>query len=241
VKRAAAAAAALALAFAGCDGGEGETTEPATTAPPPATTTGTTTATTEPPSDGRAAERAFRAFLAAAARGDADALWEGLSAGSRRRLGPTKRQFAESTSAPLEQGLGGFSPDAVETVVAETTSAEWAVVAVKAEGRLFATALHREQGRWRVDVGGVVAVDPVHPLPGGTPTRPQLSARVDAAQQPEDARLWLDGRPLPATVGRAGLVSAPLGPLDPGTHTVVAFARTADDAAATGWTIRFAG
>jgi hypothetical protein len=232
---AAAAALATTLALSGCDGGD-EPEGATTAAPPPATTT-----TTAPPTDGRAPERAFRAFLAAATRGDADALWEGLSAGSRRRLGTTRAEFERSAASVLRQGLSGLSPDAVETVVAETISTEWSIVAVETQGRVFATALHREEGRWRVDVGGVVAVEPVHPPPGAAPRRPELSARVDAAGPPDVTRIWLDGRPLPATVGRAGLISAPLGPLRPGTHTVVAYAQTADDAAATGWTIRFSG
>ena len=239
MKRAAAAAVlAAALALAGCDGGD--ESETATTAPPPATTTATTT-TTAAPADGRAPERAFRAFLAAAARGDVDALWEGLSAGSRSRLGPSRAEFERSAASVLRQGLGGFSPDDADTVVAETISTEWAVVAVETGDQVFATALHRERGRWRVDVGGVVAVQPVHPPPGAVPRRPELSARVDAAGPPEVTRLWLDGRPLPTTLARAGLISAPLGALRPGTHTVVAYAQTADDAAATGWTIRFSG
>lgn len=233
-RTAAAALAALAL-VAGCDGGDDD--DAATTA-----RSSTTTASAPPrPGDGAAAEDAFRQFVAAAGRGDTDALWEGLSSGSRQRLGPTPAQFARSSAVSLRGGLRSFSAEALETVVAEGVTADWALVAARAEDAVFATPMLREQGRFRVDIGGAVTVEPQAPRPAGAVSFPEARARVDAASRPTEARIWLDGRSLPATVGQAGTVTAPLGGLDPGEHSVVVFVQTPEDAAATAWTFTVGG
>lgn len=222
----------LPLALAACDGGDDGSDE---------TTAATATATGPRPGDGAAAEQAFRAFVAAAARGDADALFDGLTRGSRQRLGPTRAEFARASAASLEGGLGSFEPDALQTVVAEGVTRDWAVVAVQGGDAVFATPMRREQGRWRVDIGGAVSVEPEAPRPGTQPRAPDLRARVDAASRPTVARIWLDGREVPATVGSTGTLSAPLGGLAAGDHTVVVYAQTDEDGAATAWTFGVRG
>lgn len=231
---AAAALAALALA-AGCSGGGVDGAAPAATA------------TTAPPeqfqADGAVGE-ALRRFVEAAAAGDADAMWALLSAGSREQLGPTRAEFSEELASDLERGLGSFGGTPYETVLSVTTGSGWGVAAVAggrvrggdAEYAAYGAALRLEDGEWRVHLGD--PIDIVNNEPGQTTAdrRPRVQFELSAEAPVDEAGVWLDGAPLPATAGgtpdAVTIVATPDAPLAPGWHVLVLFGRAGDEATA---------
>ncbi len=103
----------------------------------------------------------YRAFAAAAQRGDADAVWDLLSERSRAALDARAKALAARAppgvvpASGRELVLGDLAARAVRpsSVVVVRESRDTAVVAVEVEGepRREAT-LVREGGVWRVDV-----------------------------------------------------------------------------------------
>jgi hypothetical protein len=119
-------------------------------------------------------------------------------------------------------------------------SGDWRVVF--ASGK--ATAQHRIDGRWQPDTSGVVHVSILGPRPGTTaPTMPQVAAELTAPTALVESGLWVDGVALLQKGGslsprRETSYGAPEAPLGSGTHTAVAYARTASHATAVAWTFR---
>ena len=119
-------------------------------------------------------------------------------------------------------------------------SGDWRVVV--ASGK--ATAQHRVDGTWQPDSSGAVHVSILGPRPGTTaPSTPQVAAELTAPTALVESGLWVDGVALLQKGGslsprRETSYGAPEAPLAGGTHTAVAYARTATHATAVAWTFR---
>ena len=231
---AALALAALLLA-AGCSGGG---SEEATTAS--AATTAEASDQFEPDD---AVGAALRRFVDAAAAGDATVMWRLLSARSREQLGPTQAEFAD-LAADLERGLGSFGGTPYRLVLSVRTASGWGVAAVaggrirsgEAEFAAYGAALRLEGGEWRIELGDPVDIVNNEPPETTADRQPRVQFELSADAPVEEAGLWLDGVPLPATAGGTAdavtLVATPESPLEPGWHVLVVFGRAGEAATA---------
>ena len=189
------------------------------------------------------------AFVSAAGRGDAKAMWALLSRASQRRLGPLAR-FERTTAVELAEGVGSFARSRYEEVVSERVTDSFGVVAIAGvrhvegtrEYNAYATALRLEGRFWRVELGGPVHIRPLGPAPGAREkTVLQIAGAVSSRRGGAGtAVLWLDGVTLnPKASGTAGnvtLFANLASPLARGRHNVVVFASGSADASATAWT-----
>lgn len=223
------------LLAAGCSGGgsdEASTTSAATTA-----------SASDQFEEDAAVGEALRAFVDAAAAGDADAMWGLLSSRSREQLGPTQAEFSE-LAADLERGLGSFGGTPYRTVLSVKTESGWGVAAVsggrvrsgEAEFAAYGAALRLESGAWRIELGDPVEIVNNEPPETTADRQPRVQFEISADTPVEEAGLWLDGAALPATAGgTAGavtLAATPEAPLSPGWHVLVVFGRAGGDATA---------
>src|SRR5689334_23246495 len=69
------------------------------------------------------------AFVAAAGRGDARALWALLSRPSQRRLGPFAK-FRRTTATELSEGVGSFARSPYREIVSERVTDTFGAVAI---------------------------------------------------------------------------------------------------------------
>ncbi len=154
----------------------------------------------------------------------------------------------DSTVAPseLEEGLGTFYGHRPRTLY---RGGDWAVAWVRGERRVegmrergaYAAALELVGGSWRVDLSGKVQIRILGPDPGERTGRvPQTAVEMTAPSALAESGLWMDGAVLDVKGGgtprRGTIYGAPATPLAPGTHTAVAFARTAKAGTAVAWT-----
>lgn len=202
------------------------------------------------PARGRPAEgpgRAVLAFVEAAAAGDARTIWDLLSEPTREAWGPTFDRFARETAPRI---IDDF--DEVEDMrvhLSRNLGGEWGVGALvgryvpeddEPEPTAYAAAVRREDGGWRVELGGVVVAN-VEPGPQDeTGPRPVIAAEAEAGGEISDMAIWVDGTyaaaPLqPADPFTARLRGVPDADLPAGTRVVVVFAATGDAAGAIAW------
>jgi hypothetical protein len=231
---AAAALAALALA-AGCSGGGSDDAAPTGTA---------TTVQAEQFEAEEAVGQTLRRFVDAAAAGDAERMWTLLSVESQERLGPTQAEFSEELAADLERGLGSFGGTPYETVLSVTTGSGWGIAAVaggrvrsgEAEYAAYGAALRLEDGEWRIHLGDPIDIVSNEPAETTADRQPRVQFELRAGAPVDEAGLWLDGAPLPATAGGTAdaitVVATPEAPLSPGWHVLVVFGRAGDEATA---------
>jgi len=105
-----------------------------------------------------------------------------------------------------------------------------------------ATAYHLVGGSWKADRSGKVTIDILGPKPGSKqPARPQVAVEVTGPTALVDTALWVDGTEVLTKGGgltpdRGTIYGAPTAALKKGTHTVVAYGRTAGHATAVAWT-----
>jgi hypothetical protein len=174
------------------------------------------------------------AFLDAASAGDEAATRSFLTDSSQRVLDLPRLELA---ARPL---VGGH------VVISQLVDGPWAVAALVKGAHAYAAPLRRENGSWRVELGGAIRLRPILPHPGqlALTADPQIAAEARASADVGLA-LWLDGidfaveagGPTPSFItayGRSG------NELSPGLHVVVAFARAGPGAAATAWTFKVA-
>jgi hypothetical protein len=210
---------AVAPIAAGCGGGT--SAAPTATTPPPATK-----APADPGRD------AIEAFVGAARRGDAAAMWRMLSSSSRERVGPSLTAFRHDEAATLRRGLGSLRP--FKVIVSERITSEFGVVAIDDRRRVDAFALRLEGKRWRVELGSPVRIRPV-----GKPLAVQVAAAVEGPGGPGTAVMYVDGQTVnPEVAGstRSSTIYANLDPaLGPGRHTLVVFASDGREASASAW------
>jgi hypothetical protein len=189
------------------------------------------------------------AFVAAAGRRDARAMWRLLSGSSQRRLGSFQR-FRRTTAIEFAEGVGSFARSAYKVVVSERVTDLFGAVAIAgvrtAEGMreyaAYGTALRLENGSWRVEFRGPVHIEPLGPRPGTREkTVVQTAAEVvDKRGGLQTAVTWVDGVALDSQF-RGGSRGATLfanlaSPLARGRHNVVVFAGGAKDASVIVWT-----
>lgn len=227
--------AVLATAVAGCGGGaggEGGVTTPASSTPLPY--------------DEPAVGEVLAQFIEAAGAGDAEGMWSLLSLPSRERLGPDVEDFATGYETAFQEGVGTFAGTPYEVVLTVETKTGWGVAAVagdrvrdsKQEYATYAAALRREGDVWKLELDAPVVLRQVEPDWSSTSEAlPRIVLQIEAETAIEEAGLWLDGKPLPASAGGSDgrqitLEAVPRSELAPGRHTVVVFGRTGNLAAA---------
>jgi hypothetical protein len=169
-------------------------------------------------------------------------MWQRLSAPSRRLLGPGQAAFRRGPARGLAQELSGVGRRN-RLFLSQTITPSFAVAAVRNGPRVYAAALRRERGIWRVELGSPVQIEPLRPKPGETVRRrTQLAAEVTAGAPVAEAGLWLDGRAFPSRGGgptpNALTMFGETPRLTPGLHSVVAFASTTAAATARAWAFR---
>jgi hypothetical protein len=192
-------------------------------------------------------------FVQAARRGDAEQMWGLLSEPTRRSIGPGLLPFSRGTATDLFDSFEDFRQGRV--LLSRRLDDEWAVGALSgrfdteegdSESAAYAVALRREDGRWRVELAGLV-IARLRPPPADTAgDRPELGAETQAGSNVERMLLWLDGAaarvPYERTSPFTGEIDGrPQEPVGPGEHTVVVFARTRDTAGAQAWTFDVGG
>jgi len=207
--------------LAGCGGSsssEGTTT----------TTTATTTAAATP-----SPAKALDALVRAANEGDEAALRALLTEDSRlepAHLAEDLRNFTGKQARQLYLG-----DDWAVATVAGTRSA-----AGMRGPTTYAAALELVDGRWRVDLSLEVRIRILGPDPGSTVgPMPQVAAEISAPDPLAESGLWVDGVPLQVKGGgtpkRGTIYGAPADDLASGSHTAVAYARTARNGTAVAW------
>ena len=189
------------------------------------------------------------AFVAAAGRGDAKALWALLSAPTQARLGPLSH-FRSATAVALAESVGSFARSTYNEIVSERVTDRFGVVAIAgfrpAEGTreyaAYGTALRLEEGSWRVELGGPIEIKVLGPGPGPA-EQPvvQVGAEIHARGGGLATAVgWLDGATVPSqlrgTTKAATFFANLASPVARGRHTAVVFAGGAKDASATAWT-----
>jgi hypothetical protein len=174
-------------------------------------------------------------LVAAAQARDVDAMWDNVTEATRRRLGKTQ------TAAVLERRLARFAGRSYRTVVSQLVTEEFGVVAISTPAAIVALPFAKDGKRLRAELGGALRVEPTGPRPGVHRERviPQVAVEVKQASGEPTVALYLDGETLLPKVYSAGssatVFSTLPGDFTRGRHTVVAFAATAETAAATAW------
>jgi hypothetical protein len=187
----------------------------------------------KPPDPGRAL---IDQLVAAAKRHDPDAIWARVTKATHGRL--TKAEAASLVERELGPVLGG----GCRTLVSQLVTERYGVVAVKTARAIVALPLRKEDGGLRADLGTQLHIESSGPTPGvHPPSIPhQVAVEVKGAGAGDATIvLYLDGETLyPQVYGSAesATVYANLSvPFPRALHTVIAFAATKSEAAATAW------
>ena len=187
-------------------------------------------------------------FVQAARRGDAERMWGLLSEPTKRSIGPGMLSFARGTAPDLYDSFADFRQGRV--LLSRKLDETWAVGAVTGsfetedgdtEPAAYALALRREDGKWRVELAGLVIARLRPPPAETTGDRPELRAEAQAGNGVERMLLWLDGSaarvPFLRTSDFTGEIDGrPESKIPPGDHTAVVFAKTPVTAGAQAWT-----
>jgi hypothetical protein len=112
---------------------------------------------------------------------------------------------------------------------------EWGVV-LKGDR---AEVRHLVDGKWEVDTSGAVTLRILGPEPNeAAPNPPQVAVAIRSKAPLVELFMWVDGNRLLEKGGGSStnftMYGAP-NALDPGTHTAVAYARTASTGSAVAW------
>jgi hypothetical protein len=239
----------LVLSLAACsgdDGGEPEAVPDGGTQAQPAAP--------QPPADQGTQDagpgKVLLAFVKAAGRDDAGAMWDLLSEPTQASIGPTFEDFRGGAAQEFSEGLGSLAPTA-KVILSRTLRNDWAVAAVAgermAEGEpeyfAYGAALLPEEDELKLELGGVVVTGhKPEPLAEITERTPRLAANVGAGGDLDDLRMWIDGTAISFERGAndtpftASMTARPARPLAPGRHEVVVFASTSETATASAWT-----
>ena len=131
-------------------------------------------------------------------------------------------------------------------VLSERITADWAVAAIRWQRGVYAAALRRERGAWRVELGAPIRLRALRPDPGERlRVRTQLAVEIKATAPILEGGVWLDGKAVPTRSGGPSdryltLFTDP-DRVGAGTHAVIAFALAGDGAAALAWTFHASG
>jgi hypothetical protein len=230
-------AAAAALLGVGCAGDDGPAPAASADSPLPRLRAA--------PAAGKQLER----FVAAAARSDTAAMFRMLSERARVLYGPTEADFSAQVGRELMTTLRSFTIGGgrASLALAARATDEWAVAAISGYAILagekqhgaYAVPLRREDGEWRIELGGTVTFNPLTP-DGTVPTgpTPEIATEVTPSEPILEYAAWVDRRPLGARLSPDGLLltASVATPLAEGRHTVVTFAATESSAGANAFT-----
>jgi hypothetical protein len=175
-------------------------------------------------------------FVQAASRGDTDRMRALMSADTRTAFGP-------GGAADIARQLSGF--EEARIVLSRALDEHWAVAAVAGrsedgEPAAWGAALRRENGRWRVELGGVFFTR-LRPTPGSdAETEPEIRLEAQAGGEVDDVRLWLGRRELVTHAFRRQPFTREVwgrlrDSLPEGRYTLVAFATSGGTAGAIAW------
>lgn len=196
------------------------------------------------------------AFVGAAARNDAGAMWALLSAETRKRLGPVQAAFAKGAARDLSDALGGFARNggSFKVRMSKPLGTKWAIAVItgartiggQAEAGAFGAALRGEGGGWRIELAGPVQLKVNEPRPGEVMAapEPQLAVTATAKETVTGGILYADGVQLDGGAGGTGPMNLTIyGPAvnvtTQGVHFGAAIAATPHDASAVAWTFGF--
>jgi hypothetical protein len=175
-------------------------------------------------------------FVQAASTGDTDRMRALMSADTRTAFGP-------GAAADVSRQLAGFQ--GARIVLSRALDERWAVGAVSGRAEdgdpaAWGAALRLENGRWRVELGGVFFTR-LRPAPAGE-AEPDAEIRVEAQAggEVDDVRLWLGNRELRVHAFRRQAFTREIwgrlqAELPEGRYTLVAFATSGDTAGALAW------
>jgi hypothetical protein len=187
-------------------------------------------------------------FVQAARRGDAEGMWGLLSEPTKRSIGPGVLSFSQGTAGDLYDSFADFRQGRV--LLSRKLDDDWAVGAVTGtfesddgdtEPAAYALALRREDGKWKVELGGLV-IARLRPPPSDTSgDRPELRAEAQAGNGVDRMLMWVDGSAARVPFIRTSDFTAeidgkPTERIPPGEHVAVVFARTPVTAGAQAWT-----
>jgi hypothetical protein len=196
--------------------------------------------------DGRIVDReaglAVLRFVQAARSGDSGRIRALMSADTRASFGP-------GTGRELADQLAGFGEARI--VLGQALDEGWAVAAVagrneEGEPAAWGAALRLENGRWRVELGGVFfsRLRPA-PLEEADP-RAEIRVEAQAGGEVDELRAWIGPEPLRAYAFRRQPFTREIWgrlrtALPPGQHTLVAFASSGETAGAFAWPFEVEG
>lgn len=175
-------------------------------------------------------------FVQAARSGDSGRMRALMSVDTRASFGPGA---VEEVARQLE----GFAEARI--VLGRPLDERWAVGAVagrndEGESAAWAAALHFENGRWRVELGGVffTRMRPA-PLEEADP-RAEIRVEAQAGGEVDELRAWVGRRPVRAYALRRQPFTREIWgrlrtALPEGQHTLVAFATAGETAGAFAW------
>jgi hypothetical protein len=235
----------LALA-AGCSGGDDDDAAPGTSG---GTTTGAAVDQDQFGEDDPQFGQLLLQFTKEAEAGDALGMWNMLTSATQASIGPTLNEFRNGAAREFEEGVGSLAKSADVIVSRQLDDFGLAGIAgeQEVEGRqeyyAYAVAFLEEEGRWRIELGGIIITGlRPEPLSDADP-QPQLAADVGAGADLNKVVMFLDGEPFPAarqgdSPFAAKLRGKPEEPLGDGRHTMVVFADSGLTASAIAWTFR---
>jgi hypothetical protein len=184
-------------------------------------------------------KEAVGALLAAAQAKNAKAIWDLLSTPSQQRLGPTYGAFAARTAPQIERALKPFESASVTPFVSQSVSQLFGVVAIRNGAKALAFPLRSENGHWRIETPGPIAIQVLGPQPGSSGAVAQIGAEVRSPGVLDDAVVFVDGQTVRPTLaprkGTATVFANLKEALPPGTHIAVVFAEEGTNASALAW------
>lgn len=195
------------------------------------------------------AGKQLRAFVDAAVRGDSAAMYDLLSQRTRVLYGPTEPEFTAATGRDLMKALRSLASDGgqSELVLAARATEEWAVAAISGYALMagekqygaYAVPLRRENGEWKIELGGTVTFNPLTPdVTVPTNPTPEIASEVTPSEPILELAAYVDSTPVEAAISPDGLLltATVYTPLEPGRHTAVSFAATESSAGANAFT-----
>jgi hypothetical protein len=201
--------------------------------------------------DDPAPGEAIMAFIEAAHRKDAKAMWDALSTASRQRIGGSFAAFKSDVVAEFIDSVGAFVPGKVQVVTSARIGDGLAVASVAGDrkppegGRIehetFGAALYEQAGRWRLEVFGPGTLTLLVPEERTPQTHVSAAVDVEVGQPVIKVGLWFDGKQYPSpTEGPSPtemtIFAEPDKDFPKGNHTVMAVVDLGDTAIATSWT-----
>lgn len=195
------------------------------------------------------------AFVQAAGRNDARAMWSLLSSQTQKRLGPDLAAFTRLNAPGFHDAVGAFTHDGSFTVrLSQKLSAQWAIAVITGQrivqsnpqAGAFGVALRGEGATWKLELGGPIALRILGPKEGEIVRQPEPQMAVEAKAKAEilGGLLYADGAAVKASAGgtdpRTLTFFGPAPTIkSTGVHYGAAIVATRTDAAAVAWTFGF--